>query len=63
MAYLKRSDIEMVEEDGTFQLSIGDHFVTEGNFKSADTCYRDYLVHLINGIENARAELPCNTGF
>ena len=63
MAYVKKSDIEMIEQDGTYQLAIGNHCVTDYNFKSADACYKAYIVELINAIEKAREAMPTNTGF
>lgn len=63
MAFVKKSDIEIIEDDGTFQLSIGNHCVTGYNHKTADACYKSYIVELINGIEKAKQALPSNTGF
>ena len=63
MAYVKKSDIDMMEVDGTFQLAIGHSCVTDYNHKTADDCYKAYIVSLINSLEKARAALTSNTGF
>lgn len=61
---IKKSDIDMMCEDGEFQLAIGDHCVTEGNFKSADACYKSYIIELIKCIDRTRYEAnKANTGF
>ena len=62
MAHAKKSDIEMIEEQGRFFLAIGDHCVTK-DYKTADDCYKAYILELINGIERAASYMPRNTGF
>ena len=61
-AFVKKTDIEMVGESGDYQLSIGEHIVTK-DYKTKESCYKAYIVELINGIEKARSSLPYNTGF
>jgi hypothetical protein len=63
MAYVKAADIEMMETRGTFQIAIGDHCVTDYNYKTKDACYKAYIVELINSIEKTRSALTNNTGF
>lgn len=60
---LKVSDIEMIEDNGTFQLAIGKSCVTGFNFKTRDACYKSYIVELIRSIEKAKGALTHNTGF
>ena len=57
MTYVKAKDIDMIEQDGTYQLSIGNHCVTGGNHKTADACYKSYVVQLLNAIDNAESAL------
>lgn len=60
---IKVSDIEMIENDGTFQLAIGKSCVTGHDFKTRDACYKAYIVELIRSIEKAKVALTHNTGF
>jgi len=59
----KVSDIKMMEQDGTFQMAIGNHCVTDYNFKTADACYKHYIAYLLTGINKAEQALPKNTGW
>jgi len=61
---LKSSDIDMMETDGQYQLSIGNHCVTGYNYKSPDACYKAYIVKLIKSINSGRDALDkVPTGF
>ena len=61
---VKKSDIDMMCEDGEYQLAVGEHCVTEGDFKSAEACYKSYIVELINCIDRtSKAVSKANTGF
>ena len=59
---VKKSDIEMHQDQGTFQISIGNECVTESAYKTKDDCYKAYIVELIRSIEKARSSLTNNTG-
>ena len=54
---IKKADIEMMKEQGTFQLAIDHHCVTGYEYKSADDCYKSYIVKLLKKLEKIEAIL------
>ena len=54
---IKKADIEMMNEQGTFQLAIDNHCVTGYGHKSADDCYKTYIVKLLKKLEKIELAL------
>ena len=54
---VKAKDIDMMGQDGCYQLAIGNHCVTDYNFKTSDACYKSYIVQLLTAIERAESAL------
>ena len=54
---IKKSDIKMMNEQGTFQLAIDNHCVTGYGHKSADDCYKAYIVKLLKKLEKIELAL------
>lgn len=48
---IKKKDIEVVEDSGTFQMFIEEHGVTGYEHKTADDCYKSYIVKLLKKLE------------
>lgn len=54
---IKKSDIEMIKEQGTYQLAIDNLCVTGYGNKSADDCYKAYIVKLLKRLEKIELAL------